>query len=133
VLEKALGQFVMSKSAIRDITDRLAHAYEAFRTSDLRGYDIASVRIDTVYEPLRRWGRKTGVFCVWGIGVDGRKVWLSLATAHSESDDSGREGLRDLSKRSMPTPVTITTEGAWPDQSPRLSLAACAPDASLVA
>jgi transposase-like protein len=42
VLEQALGQFVMSKSTISDITDRLAHEYEAFRTRDLRDYDIAA-------------------------------------------------------------------------------------------
>lgn len=111
-LEKALGQFVMSKSAISEITDRLAHEYDAFRTRDLSGYDVAYLFIDTVYEPLRRWGSKTGVMCVWGICLDGRKVLLSLSTAHSESYESCLEVLRDLIKRGMPTPVTITTDGA---------------------
>jgi hypothetical protein len=41
--------------------------------------------MDTVYEPLRRWGSKTGILCVGGICVDGRKVFLTLSTAHSES------------------------------------------------
>ena len=95
-LEKALGQFVLSKSAISEITDRLAHEYEAFRTRDLSGDDVAYLFIDTVYEPLRRWGSKTGVLCVWGICVDGRKVLLSLSTAHSESYESCLEVLRDL-------------------------------------
>lgn len=49
---------------------------------------------------------------VWGICVDGRKVWFSLSTAHSESDESGLEVLRDLGKRGLQTPVTITTDGA---------------------
>ena len=111
-LEKAPGQFVLSKSAISDITDRLTHESEAFRSRDLSGYDVAYLFIDTVYEPLRRWGSKTGVLCVWGIGVDGRKVLLSLATAHSESYESCLEVLRDLVKRGLHTPVTITTDGA---------------------
>lgn len=111
-LEKALGQFVLSKSAISDITDRLTHEYEAFRTRDLSGYDIAYLFMDTVYEPLRRWGSKTGVLCVWGICVDGRKVLLSLSPAHSESYESCLEVLRDLVKRGLPPPVTITTDGA---------------------
>lgn len=111
-LEKALGQFVLSKSAISDITDRLTHEYEAFRSRDLSGYDVAYLFIDTVYEPLRRWGSKTGVLCVWGICVDGRKVLLSLSTAHSESYESCLEVLRDLVKRGLQTPVTITTDGA---------------------
>lgn len=84
-LEKALGQFVVSKSAVSDITERLPHAYEAFRTRDLSGFDIASLFMDTLYEPLRRWGSKTGVLCVWGICVDGRQVLLTLSTTNSAS------------------------------------------------
>lgn len=101
-----------SKRAISALTDSLAHAYAAFRTRDLSGYDSAYLFIDTVYEPLRRWGSKTGVLCVWGMCVDGRKGLLSLSPAHSESDESCLEGLRDLIKRGLSTPVTITTDGA---------------------
>ncbi len=63
-LEKALGQFVVSKGAISDITDRLTDEYDAFRTRDLSGYDIVYLFIDAVYESLRRWGSKMGVLCV---------------------------------------------------------------------
>jgi transposase-like protein len=111
-LEKALGQFVLSKSAISTMTDTLSQEYEAFRTRDLSGYDVAYLFIDTVYEPLRRWGSKTGVLCVWGICVDGRKVLLSLSPTNSESYESCLEVLRDLLKRGLQTPVTITTDGA---------------------
>jgi transposase-like protein len=68
--------------------------------------------MDAVYEPLRRWGSKMGVFCVWAICEDGRKVLLSLSTANSESYESCLEVLRDLLKRGLQTPVTITTDGA---------------------
>jgi transposase-like protein len=68
--------------------------------------------MDTVYEPLRRWGSKTGILCVWGLCVDGRKGLLTLSTAHSESYDSCLEVLRELVKRGLQTPVTITTDGA---------------------
>lgn len=47
-LEQALGQFVVSKSVVSDITDRLTHAYDALRTRDLSGFDIAYVFMDTV-------------------------------------------------------------------------------------
>jgi transposase-like protein len=111
-LEKALGQFIVSKSTVSELTDRLAQEYEAFRTRDLSGYAVASLFMDAVYEPLRRWGSKTGVFCVWAIWVDGRKVLLTLSTANSESYESCLEVLRDLVKRGLQTPVTITTDGA---------------------
>jgi transposase-like protein len=52
------------------------------------------------------------VVCGWAIGVEGRKVVLTLATAHSESSESCLEVLRDLVKRGLPTPVTSTTAGA---------------------
>src|SRR5262245_20366901 len=111
-LEKALGQFILSKSTVSELTDRLTQDYEAFRTRDLSGYEVAYLFMDAVYEPLRRWGSKMGVFCVWAICVDGRKVLLALSTANSESYESCLEVLRDLVKRGLQTPVTITTDGA---------------------
>ena len=111
-LERALGQFVVSKSTISTMTDTLVEEYEAFRQRDLSGYDVAYLFIDTVYEPLRRWGSKTGVLCVWGICEDGRKVLLGLSTTNSESYASCVEVLRDLIGRGLRTPITITTDGA---------------------
>ena len=52
------------------------------------------------------------MLCVWAICEDGRKVLLSLSTTNSESYESCLEVLRELVKRGMPTPVTITTDGA---------------------
>jgi len=111
-LEKALGQFVLSKSTVSELSDSLTEEYEAFRTRDLSGEPVAYLFIDTVYEPLRRWGNKTGVLCVWAICEDGRKVLLSLSTTNSESYESCLEVLRELGKRGMRTPVTISTDGA---------------------
>jgi putative transposase len=111
-LESALGQFVLSKSTVSEMTDTLREEYEAWRTRDLSTEAVAYLFIDTVYEPLRRWGQKTGVLCVWAICEDGRKVLLSLSTTNSESYESCLEVLRGLAKRGMQTPVTITTDGA---------------------
>jgi len=107
-----VGQFVLSKSAVSDLTATLTQEYEAVRTRDLSGYEVAYLFIDAVYEPLRRWGSKTGVRCVWAICGDGRKGLLSLSTANRESQESCLEVLRDVLKRGLPTPVTITTDGA---------------------
>ena len=94
------------------MTDTLSQEYEALRTRDLSGYDVAYLFSDTVYEPLRRWERKTGVRCVWGIGVDGRKVLLSLSPTKSESYESCLAVLRALIKRGLQTLVTIMTDRA---------------------
>jgi transposase-like protein len=111
-LEKAVGHFLLSQSTVSEMAESLAEEYEAFRTRDLRQEPVAYLFIDTVYEPLRRWGQKTGVLCAWAICEDGRKVLLSLSTANSESFESCREVLRDLVKRGLRPPATITTDGA---------------------
>jgi putative transposase len=110
--EKALGQCVVSQRAVSDRTERRSHADEALRSRDLSGCASASLCIATVYEPRRRWGSTTGGLCVWGLGVEGRKVCLTLSPAPSDSSDSCREGLRDLVPRGLPTPVTMSTAGA---------------------
>jgi len=107
-----LGHFVLSKSAVSELTDSLAQEYDAFRSRDLSGYEVAYLFLDAVYEPLRRWDSKTGVVGVWAMCEDGRKVLLSLSTAKSESYESGLEVRRDRLQRGLQTPVTITTGGA---------------------
>src|SRR5215831_16238749 len=100
-LEQAMGQFVRSQSTVSEITASLTEEYEAFRTRDLSQEPVAYLFIDTVYEPLRRWGQKTGVLCIWAICEDGRKVLVSLSIANSESYESCIEVLRELGKRGM--------------------------------
>ena len=39
--EKALGQGVLSKSTVSELTDSLTQAYEAFRPRGLSGYEVA--------------------------------------------------------------------------------------------
>lgn len=111
-LEKAVGHFLLSQSTVSEIAESLAEEYAAFRTRDLRHKPVAYLFMDTVYEPLRRWGQKTGELCVWAICEDGRNVLLSLSTANSESFESCREVLRDLVKRGLRPPATISTDGA---------------------
>src|SRR5215470_4586700 len=94
------------------MAESLAEEYETFRTRDLRQEPVAYLFIDTVYEPLRRWGQKTGVLCVWAICEDGRKVLLSLSTTNSESYESCVGVRRELGKRGLRPPLTITTDGA---------------------
>lgn len=111
-LESAVGQFVLSKSTVSELSDSLSEEYEAWRTRDLSKDSVTYLFIDTVDEPLRRWGQKIGILCVWAICEDGRKVLMSLSTTNRESYESWVEVLRGLVKRGMRTPATITTDGA---------------------
>lgn len=111
-LAQAVGQFVLSQRRVSEIAESVTEEDEAWRTRDWRAEPVAYLLIDTVSEPLRRWGQKTGVLWVGAIGEDGRKVLLSLSPTNRESCESCVEVLRDLLKRGLRPPVTITTAGA---------------------
>jgi transposase-like protein len=51
-LEKALGPCILSKSTVSELTDTLTQEYEAVRTRDLSGYEVASLFIDGVAQSL---------------------------------------------------------------------------------
>ena len=111
-LESAVGQFVLSQSTVRELTDTLSQEDEAWRTRDRSHEAGASLFMDTVYEPLGRWGQKPGGLGGGAMCEDGRQVRLSLSTTKRESSERCLEVSRGLAKRGRQTPVTITTEGA---------------------
>lgn len=111
-LEEALGGFVLSKSSVSTMSEELLEEYERFRTRDLSGYDVAYLFLDTVYEPLRRYGASSGVMCCWAYLTDGSKALISLSLANKESEVACLDFLRDLVTRGLRTPLTITTDGA---------------------
>jgi len=108
----ATGSFVLSDTAVSQVTESLYKQYEAFRTRDLSGFDVAYLFIDAVYEPLRRYGTKMAVLCAWGICSDGRRILLNLMMGNSESYETCIDFLRDMVQRGMRAPLTVTTDGA---------------------
>ncbi|WP_276968562.1 IS256 family transposase, partial [Metallibacterium scheffleri] len=69
--------------------------------------------LDAVFEPLRRTGTvKDGVLVAWGILSDGRRALLHMAMGGTESRDSWLEFLRDMVRRGLKVPLSITTDGA---------------------
>ena len=111
-LEQALGQFMLSKSSVSVITERLLEQYEVFKARDLSGFDIAYVFMDVVFEPLRRYGSRLGVMVCWGQCTDGSRVLLDLTLANNESYEATLEFLHGMIRRGLPTPLSCTTDGA---------------------
>jgi transposase-like protein len=69
--------------------------------------------LDAVYEPMRRTGFTTeAVLAAGGLAQDGRKVLRSLSVGHADTYDAWRDFLRDLGRRGLSCPLTITTDGA---------------------
>lgn len=111
-LKDSLGGFMIGRSKVSEITEELYKDYEKFKKRDLSGFDAVYLFIDTVYEPLRRYGSSTGVMCCWAYLTDGSKVLIDLTTANSESYEACMDFLRSMIKRGLRTPLTITTDGA---------------------
>lgn len=109
---QATGAFVLSDTAVSEITKRLTQEYDAFAKRDLGLFDVAYLFVDAVYEPLRRYGAKTAVLCAWGICTDGSRVLLHMETANSEATEACKSFLEHMVKRGLRVPMTITSDGA---------------------
>jgi putative transposase len=107
------GAWLLSRSAVSELTDALWTEYEAFQQGPLGEVPLLALFLDGVYEPLRRDGvQREAVLVAWAITLEGRKVLLSLALGNRESHEAWRDFLRDLVARGLSAPLTITTDGA---------------------
>lgn len=112
-LLEATGERILSKSAVSRISERLYEEFEAFQNRDLSEEEVEYLFLDALYESIRkRFGIKEAVLCAWGICRDGRKVLISLAIGNKESEVCWSEMLRDLMKRGLRPPTSITSDGA---------------------
>lgn len=108
----ATGELVISRSAVSEITDRLWEDYQAFCERDLAAIEVEYLFLDAIYESLRRYGAKEGILAAWCITAEGRKMLLHLAVGNRESEACWTEFLRDMVRRGLRDPVTVTADGA---------------------
>lgn len=108
------GQTVLlSRSSVSEVTEALWQEYESFTKRDLGGFDVVYLFADAVHESLKRQGPcPQAVLVSWGILRDGSKVLLHMSLGHKESHDSWLEHFRSLVSRGLPTPLTVTSDGA---------------------
>lgn len=77
------------------------------------GVAVEYLFLDAIYESRRlQGGGAEGLLCAWGILADGRKVLLHLTLGHTESYRCWLEMLRDMVRRGLRPPVSITSDGA---------------------
>ena len=104
---------ILSKTAVSNVTEILYREFEEFQNRDLSQYEIEYLFLDAIYETLRaRFGVKEAVLCGWGITRDGQKILLHLALGNKESYKDWLSFLREMVRRGLRTPITITTDGA---------------------
>jgi putative transposase len=110
--DEATGELMISRSAVSEITDQLWEDYRAFCERDLSEIEVEYLFLDAVYESLRRYGAKEGILAAWCITTEGRKVLLRLAVGNKESEKCWVEFLRDMIRRGLRTPTSVTSDGA---------------------
>lgn len=107
------GEALLSRSSVSRVTETLWEEYEAFAERDLSGIEVMYLFADAVYESLRQQaGIREGILVTWAICSDGSKVLVHLSVGNQESYDAWLEHFRDLLRRGLPTPLTVTTDGA---------------------
>ena len=104
---------LLSKSSVSRVTEALWEEYEAFGKRDLKDFDVVYLFVDAVYESLRQQAScKQAILVSWGILSDGSKALLHMSLGNKESADSWLEHFRSLVSRNLPTPLTVTSDGA---------------------
>jgi len=103
---------LLSRSSVSEVTESLWEQFEAFTKRDLGGFDVVYLFADAVHESLKQQACSQAVLVSWGILRDGSKVLLHMSLGSKESHDSWLEHFRSLVSRGMPTPLTVTSDGA---------------------
>lgn len=106
------GEPLLSRTAVSEITDQLWEDYRTFCERDLSEIEVEYLFVDAVYESLRRYGAKESVLCAWAITTEGRKMLLHLAVGNKESEGCWTEFFRDMIRRGLRAPTSVTSDGA---------------------
>ncbi len=108
------GQTIpLGRSTVSQVTEVPWEEYQAYTKSDLSGFDVVYLFCDAVHESLRHQANcKQAILMSWGILSDGSKVLLDMSLGNKESQSSWLEHLRSLVSRGLPSPLTVTSDGA---------------------
>jgi putative transposase len=108
--EAGLGQ--VSKSTASRICKELRERFAAFMARDLSQIKLVALFLDAIHLPVRPSGAKEGVLCAWGISESGERVLLAVMLGMRESQEDWLALGRDLTRRGLPCPQLIVSDGA---------------------
>lgn len=112
-LTQAATGSLLSRSSVSRVTEALWEEYEAFSQRSLAACEVVYLFADAVYEPLRRhMSASEAILVTWGIQADGSRVLVHMGLGSKESHADWLEHFRDLVRRGLNPPLTVTTDGA---------------------
>jgi putative transposase len=108
--EAGLGR--VSKSTASRICKELRDRFAAFMARDLSQIHLVALFLDAIHLPVRPSGATEGVLCAWGITEAGERVLLAVMLGMRESEEDWLALGRDLTRRGLPCPQLIVSDGA---------------------
>jgi transposase-like protein len=112
-LAEALGeQAALSKSTVSEICQILVPQFKVWSQRDLADYVLEYLFCDASMFKYHDNAGAEPILCTWGITIDGRKVFIGLASGASESFDAWRDHFVDLKNRGLKAPLLGISDGA---------------------
>jgi len=108
--EAGLGH--VSKTMASQLCRELRARYVAFCAKSLAGVELLALYLDAVYLPTRPSGSKEGVLVAWGYRLTGERVLLAVQLGQRESREDWLDLGRDLTRRGLPCPWLVVSDGA---------------------
>ncbi|MBT9258570.1 MAG: transposase [Clostridiales bacterium] len=107
------GESVLSHASVSRLSERLREEYEAFCVPDGSGFAVVYLFADAICESLRQQaGLQQAILVTCATLRDGSKMLLHMSLGNKESERDWLEHFRSLVRRGLPTPLTVTTDGA---------------------
>lgn len=112
-LEPLLGEANLSKSSISRVVQRVKGTFEEWSARSLEDQHFGVIYLDGIHLKVRMVRRVVSVPALVALGVreDGRKELVALRLVGSESRTTWSALIEDLSRRKMPTPAVVVSDG----------------------
>jgi putative transposase len=110
VAEAGLGH--LSKSTVSELCRDLRARYRAFQARALHEHEVLVLFLDAIYLPTRPQGGKEGVLVAWGYTTGGHRTLLSVRLGQREHHEDWLDLGRDLTRRGLPSPWLVVSDGA---------------------
>ncbi len=101
----------VSASTVARLKEHWYVEWEKWRRCSLEGLEVVYLWVDGVYVKAGLEKEKAALLVVIGGLSDGRKVVLAVEPGYRESTESWSEILRDLKRRGMNCPCSVTGDG----------------------
>jgi putative transposase len=112
-LKEVLGdEAALSKSTVSRICQEIKDEFTAFAASDLSSFRLDYLFLDGTNFKFHEHSPAEPVLCAWGIDTDGKPHLVGLAASASESAESWRGFLEDLTSRGLNDPLLCVSDGA---------------------